>query len=68
MGEELPLKGGVTFQAHLPKPAEIRLIKDGKTIRIWKNSYACAYSASEPGVYRVEVMEKLSGSQTRLDI
>ena len=61
MGDELPMKGGVTLQAHLPKPAEIRLIKDGKTIRIWKNSYACAYSATEPGVYRVEAWKNYLG-------
>src|SRR6266498_6006976 len=54
MGEEISAKRGVTLQAHLPKPAEIRLIKDGKVIGIWKQSYDCAYSASEPGVYRVE--------------
>src|SRR5512139_1738512 len=29
MGDEIPHKGGVTLQAHLPKPADIRLIKDG---------------------------------------
>ena len=61
MGEEITIKGGVTFQAHLPKPAEIRLIKDGRVIRIWRNSYACAYSASEPGVYRVEAWKSYLG-------
>lgn len=61
MGEELPLKGGVTLQAHVPKPAEIRLIKDGRPIHIWKNSYACAYSVTEPGVYRVEVWKNYLG-------
>jgi hypothetical protein len=61
MGEELPMKGGVTLQAHLPKPADIRLIKDGRTIRIWKNSYTCAYSATEPGVYRVEAWKSYLG-------
>lgn len=61
MGEELPIKGGVTLQAHLPKPAEIRLIKDGKTVGIWKNSYACAYSVTAPGAYRVEVWKHYLG-------
>src|SRR6185436_20025812 len=51
MGEEISLKGGVTLQAHLPRPADIRLIKEGKTIGIWKNAYACAYSVTEPGAY-----------------
>src|SRR6266487_1791405 len=61
MGEEIPAKRGVTLQAHLPKPAEFRLIKDGKTIGIWKNSYSCAYSAIQPGVYRVEVWRNYLG-------
>ena len=61
MGDELPMKGGVTLQAHLPKPAEIRLLKDGKMIRAWKHSQACAYSATEPGVYRVEAWRSYLG-------
>ena len=61
MGEEIPVKGGVTLQAHLPKPAEIRLLKDGKIINIWRESFACAYSVSEPGVYRVEAWRNYLG-------
>jgi hypothetical protein len=61
MGDELPMKGGVTLQAHLPKPAEIRLLKDGRMIRAWKHSQACAYSATEPGVYRVEAWRSYLG-------
>ena len=61
MGDEIPAKRGVTLQAHLPQPAEIRLIKDGKTIGIWRDSQACAYSASEPGAYRVEAWKSYLG-------
>jgi hypothetical protein len=61
MGEEISGKRGVTLQAHLPKPAEIRLIKDGKIINIWKHSQACAYSATEPGIYRVEAWRSYLG-------
>lgn len=61
MGDEIASKRGVTLQAHLPTPAEIRLIKDGKTIGIWKDSQACAYSATEPGAYRVEVWRNYLG-------
>jgi hypothetical protein len=61
MGDEIPAKRGVTLQAHLPQPAEIRLIKDGTTINIWRDSQACAYSATEPGVYRVEVWRNYLG-------
>ncbi len=61
MGDEISSRRGVTLQAHLPKPADIRLIKDGKTIGIWKSSQACAYSATEPGAYRVEVWRSYLG-------
>jgi len=63
MGEEISVKGGVTLQAHLPTQAEIRLIKDGKQIGVWKKSYAFTYSATEPGVYRVEVHRNYLGKK-----
>ncbi len=61
MGEEISLKGGVTLQAHLPKPSDVRLIKDGKTIGAWKNSHACVYSVTEPGAYRIEAWRNYLG-------
>lgn len=61
MGDEISARKGVTLQAHLPQPAEIRLLKDGKTIGIWKDAQACAYSASEAGVYRVEAWRNFLG-------
>lgn len=61
MGDTLPAKGGVTLQAHLPTQAEIHLIKDGKPIGVWKNSYTCTYNATEPGVYRAEVYRNYLG-------
>jgi hypothetical protein len=61
MGDEISAKRGVTLQAHLPKPAEIRLIRGGTIVGIWKDSQACAYTATEPGVYRVEVWRNYLG-------
>ena len=63
MGEEISVKGGVTLQAHVPEPAEIRLIKDGKQIGVWKKNHACTYTATEPGVYRVEVYRNYLGKK-----
>jgi len=63
MGEEISVKGGVTLQAHVPEPAEIHLIKDGKQIGVWKKNHACAYTATEPGVYRVEVYRNYLGKK-----
>jgi len=61
MGDEISSKRGVTLQAHLPRPAEIRLIKDGTIVGIWKDSQACAYTATEPGAYRIEVWRNYLG-------
>lgn len=63
MGEEISVKGGVTLQAHVPEPAEIRLIKDGKQIGVWKKNHACTFTATEPGVYRVEVYRNYLGKK-----
>ena len=61
MGEEISSRRGVTLQAHLPEAAEIRLIKDGKTVGIWRDSQACAFSVSEAGAYRVEAWKNYLG-------
>jgi hypothetical protein len=63
MGDEIPVKGGVTLQAHTPSPAEIRLIKDGNVIGTWQRQQACTYIATEPGVYRVEAWRSYLGKK-----
>jgi len=55
MGDEISAQMGVTFQIHLPHKTECLLLKDGKTVRSWRNRENCTYIATEPGVYRVEV-------------
>ena len=55
MGEEIPAKGGVTLQIHLPEKTECRLIKDGEVIQVYKHRQNCTHITTEPGVYRVEV-------------
>jgi hypothetical protein len=61
MGDELPAKNGVTLQAKLPSPAEIRLLKDGKVVQTWKNKLSCVHITTEPGVYRIEVYRRYLG-------
>ncbi|CAG1014641.1 hypothetical protein ANAEL_05036 [Anaerolineales bacterium] len=61
MGDEIPAKNGVTLQAKLPSPAEIRLLKNGQVIQTWKNKISCAYITTEPGVYRVEAYRRYLG-------
>ena len=55
MGEEISAQKGITLQIRLPRPAECRLIKDGKLIKTWNKSETCAYITNEPGIYRIEV-------------
>ncbi len=54
MGDEIPARGGVTLQAHLPRLAEIRLIKDGKLLHRLQGGQTCTHITTEPGVYRIE--------------
>lgn len=54
MGDEITAHGGVTLQITLPKRAECRLIRDGKTLKTWDNREICSHTTTEPGVYRVE--------------
>jgi hypothetical protein len=55
MGEEISCRSGVTLQVRLPRPAEARLVKDGKVIKTWHKRETCTHITTEPGVYRVEV-------------
>ena len=61
MGEELPAKGGVTLQAHLPALANVRLIKDGEIIKEWEKQQNCTHITNEPGVYRIEAYKRYLG-------
>ena len=63
MGDEISVKGGVTLQARLPRAADIHLLKDGKVIGTWKESYAYTHIATEPGVYRIEAYRNYLGSK-----
>jgi hypothetical protein len=61
MGDEILSRGGVTLQAHLPHQAEIRLIKNGRTIHAVKKQQALAFITTEPGVYRIEAYRNYLG-------
>ena len=61
MGDEISVKGGVTLQARLPKAADIHLIRDGRIIGTWRESYAYTHIATEPGVYRIEAYRNYLG-------
>lgn len=55
MGDEISVGDGITLQIILPDRAECILIKDGQPVKQWQDKKVCSYSATRPGVYRVEV-------------
>jgi hypothetical protein len=63
MGEEIQVKGGITLQIILPSAAKVRLIKDGAPVQTWRRQTACAFIATEPGVYRVEAWRNYRGQK-----
>jgi len=60
MGDELPIKGGVTLQVKTPKRAEIRLLKDGQVLKAVEGEFI-THITTEPGVYRVEAYVRFLG-------
>jgi len=61
MGDEITLGNGITLQITLPSSAECILIKDGQPVKQWQDKKICSYSATRPGVYRVEVYQPFLG-------
>lgn len=55
MGDKLELGFGATLQIHLPRRAQIRLIKDGRLINTWRSALSAVHTVRDPGAYRVEV-------------
>ncbi len=54
MGDEIRCQYGVTLQIKLPQRAECRLIRNGETIETWDDREIASYTATQPGVFRVE--------------
>jgi hypothetical protein len=61
MGDEISAGDGITLQITLPSQAECILIKDGQAIKHWRDKQNCSYSATRPGIYRVEVYKPFLG-------
>lgn len=63
MGGRIRLGDGVTLQVVLPRPADMRILKDGKII--FKNNDATHYThiANQIGIYRVEAYIDYKGKK-----
>jgi len=62
MGDEINTQEAVTLQAKFPARAEIKLIKDGKCIKMY-NGEAFTHITTESGVYRVEAYKHYIGKR-----
>jgi hypothetical protein len=62
MGAEAPARGGWTLRARLPRPAELRLLRDGSPIAVVQGA-ALDFDVDRPGVYRVEAHLPYRGRQ-----
>jgi len=60
MGDEFAISGSVTLQIKLPNPGEIRLLKNGKPVKV-ATSQTMIHVTDEPGVYRIEVYKPYLG-------
>ncbi len=63
MGEAILAKGGVTLQARIPRPANVRLLRDGQKVAQWLSQDLCTHITSEPGAYRLEVKINFKGRE-----
>jgi len=63
MGDEIPSKHGVTLQIRLPQRTECKLVKNGVTIQTWMDRDVASYTATSPGVFRVEAYLPFRGKK-----
>jgi hypothetical protein len=63
MGAEAPADGGWTLRARLPRPAELRLLRDGSPIAVVQGAALDVEVDDRPAVYRVEARLPYRGRQ-----
>jgi hypothetical protein len=54
MGDEMARTGATIFSVQVPRPASIRLVRNGKTAARSQGTYL-RHTTAEPGAYRAEV-------------
>jgi len=54
MGDVIRSRFGVTLRVHLPRRADIRLLRNGETLRSWEDVQAVIFTTPEVGVFKVE--------------
>jgi hypothetical protein len=61
MGGEITRRGPLLLEAKLPGPGRIRLIRNGRIIREERSRFYMERDVEMPGVYRLEVEQKVCG-------
>jgi hypothetical protein len=54
MGGSARARFGVTFQIRTPRPAHLRMIRNGVLLKQWPQAESAVLTAHDPGAYRVE--------------
>jgi len=63
MGDEVNGEGGVTLQVSAPKPAEIRMVHNGRVVAKREADTHLMHIATKPGAYRVEASIEHKGAK-----
>jgi len=63
MGGIGKLSRGATIHAHLPVPAEVRLLRNGKEVFRHQKINTCTYFTDQPGIYRIECYIQYRGKK-----
>lgn len=63
MGEEAAFGNGFDLHVLAPRPARLRLLRDGAQVAALGDAPALAHRAEEPGVYRVEAALRAHGRE-----
>ncbi len=60
MGDRVPMSGKTNLEAHLPVPATIRILRDGKVVSE-SSGVKAVFVPREPGAYRLEARLTVDG-------
>lgn len=63
MGLERSIGNGAILRAQLPRPAELRLLRNGKLVSHHHKTRELSFDTSKPGVYRLEAFVRYRGAR-----
>jgi hypothetical protein len=63
IGDEAPARGPSLLRTELPRPARVRLMRDGEEVASAENATVLEHETDRPGVYRVEAYLRTHGRE-----